>query len=112
MIDRNIFRAYDIRGDVATQLTGDVAYSIGLALGITHFEAGARIGVGRDARTSSPELSQRLIDGLVAQGIDVVDLGMITTPMSYYAMRCPNLGATPDITSSAQPIEGSVMITG
>ena len=66
MIDRNIFRAYDIRGDVATQLTGDVAYSIGLALGITHFEAGARIGVGRDARTSSPELSQRLIDGLVA----------------------------------------------
>ena len=112
MIDRNIFRAYDIRGDVATQLTGDVAYSIGLALGITHFEAGARIGVGRDARTSSPELSQRLIDGLVAQGIDVVDLGMITTPMSYYAMRCPNLGATPDIPGSAQPMAGSVMITG
>lgn len=112
MIDRNIFRAYDIRGDAATQLTGDAAYAIGLALGMTHFEAGTAICVGRDARTTSPELARRLVDGLTAQGVDVVDLGMITTPMSYYAMHRLNVDGERGVESFAQGVSGSVMITG
>lgn len=106
MIDRNIFRAYDIRGDARTQLTPDVAHDIGLALGATHFAPGSWVCVGRDARASSPDLARAAISGLAAQGVNIVDLGMITTPMSYYAARCPDLcpcGMLP---------AGSVMVTG
>ncbi len=97
--DPNIFRAYDIRGDVRTQLTPEIVDTIGRALAISHFYPGATLVVGRDARTHSPALAQKLIYGLNLHGVNVLDLGQITTPMMYYALF-------------AQKCDGGVMVTG
>ncbi len=98
-MDKNMFRAYDIRGDVRTQLTPDAVHKIGRALTLSHFHAGATVCVARDARTHSPELAQNLIAGLNEGGVNVIDLGQTTTPMLYFAGRT--------ITS-----DGSIMLTG
>jgi phosphomannomutase len=78
-----IFKAYDIRGTVPGQLDEEAARRIGAAF--ARFAGAARIAVGRDCRESSPSLASALIDGITAQGVDVDDLGMITTDMVYYA---------------------------
>ena len=81
-----IFRAYDIRGIVGEALTADLVHKIGQAIGS---EAGAKgqqqIVVGRDGRNSSPVLGAALIAGLQASGRDVIDLGMVPTPVLYFA---------------------------
>ena len=81
-----IFRAYDIRGIVGKTLTASGVYEIGRAVGS---EADARgvtaIAVGRDGRASSPELCESLIRGLLATGRNVIDIGMVPTPMLYFA---------------------------
>jgi phosphomannomutase/phosphoglucomutase len=81
-----IFRAYDIRGIVGKTLTADVVTKIGQAIGA---EADARsqptLAVGRDGRLSSPELAEALIQGLRAAGRNVIDIGMVPTPVLYFA---------------------------
>jgi phosphomannomutase/phosphoglucomutase len=81
-----IFKAYDIRGIVGKTLTADSVRAIGHAIGA---EAGARgqtaIAVGRDGRLSGPELSAALAQGICAAGIDVIDIGCVPTPVSYFA---------------------------
>jgi phosphomannomutase len=78
------FKSYDIRGIVPDQITDEVAYKIGRAVGLW---AGAKeIIVGRDARLSSPPLTESLIEGLVDSGVTVWDLGMVTTPMLNFAV--------------------------
>ncbi|HSG78999.1 MAG TPA: phosphomannomutase/phosphoglucomutase, partial [Acidimicrobiia bacterium] len=78
-----IFKAYDVRGLVPGQLDDDAARRIGAAF--ARFAGAPRIAVGRDCRLSSPGLAAALTDGILSQGVDVDDLGMITTDMVYYA---------------------------
>ncbi len=78
-----IFKAYDVRGLVPDQLDEEAARRIGAAFAT--FMGAPRIAVGRDCRLSSPDLAVALIDGITSQGVDVDDLGMITTDMVYYA---------------------------
>ena len=85
-IDKFIFRGYDIRGVYGEQLNGDVAYTIGKSFGTYVQKLGKKTCVvGHDNRYSSPELSEGLIEGLLDTGLDVIDLGLVTTPMYYYA---------------------------
>ncbi|CAG2128456.1 Phosphomannomutase/phosphoglucomutase [Cupriavidus yeoncheonensis] len=85
VIDPSIFKAYDIRGIVGKSLTRGVARLIGLSFGSAAAEAGEKaVVVGRDGRLSGPDLIGGLVDGLRAAGMDVIDLGMVATPMVYF----------------------------
>lgn len=82
----SIFKAYDIRGIVPSSLNESVAYGLGLAFGTEARKLGERVvAVGRDGRLSGPALSAALIRGLVEAGVEVIDVGMVTTPMLYFA---------------------------
>jgi phosphomannomutase len=82
----SIFKAYDIRGIVPAALNEAVAEALGLAFGTVALRQGERsVAVGRDGRLSGPGLSSALIRGLVASGVDVIDIGLATTPMLYFA---------------------------
>ena len=83
-IAASIFKAYDIRGVVPATLTEAVARGIGRAFGMAALAEGERV-VGRDGRLSGPALSQALMAGLVDVGVEVIDVGMCTTPMLYFA---------------------------
>nr|WP_295083127.1 phosphomannomutase/phosphoglucomutase [uncultured Roseateles sp.] len=79
------FKAYDIRGVVGTALTEELAEHLGRAFGTEARKLGEKaVAVGRDGRLSGPSLSAALIRGLQSTGLDVVDLGAVTTPMLYY----------------------------
>ena len=83
---QSIFRAYDIRGTIGTDLNADVAEQIGLSLGSELQVRNERsIILGWDGRLSSPELAQALQKGLLASGINVINIGAVTTGMLYYA---------------------------
>lgn len=85
-VSASIFKAYDIRGIVPSTLNEAVAEALGRAFGTAARRAGeTRVAVGRDGRLSGPALSAALVRGLVATGIEVIDLGMVTTPMLYFA---------------------------
>jgi phosphomannomutase len=80
------FKAYDIRGVVPIQLNEDFARALGRAFGAHALSQGQqRVAVGRDGRLSGPALAQALMDGLRDAGVDVIDVGMVTTPMLYFA---------------------------
>ncbi|MBU0807242.1 MAG: phosphomannomutase/phosphoglucomutase [Gammaproteobacteria bacterium] len=82
----DIFRAYDIRGVVGRTLNAETAYWIGRAIGSQSIAQGEpNIAVGRDGRLSGPELAQQLIQGLLDCGCHVSDVGMVPTPVVYYA---------------------------
>ena len=82
----SIFRAYDIRGVVGDTLTAETAYWVGRAIGSESLARGEPcVSVGRDGRLSGPELVQQLIQGLVDCGCQVTDIGMVPTPVLYYA---------------------------
>ena len=85
-ITPTIFKAYDIRGVVPSTLNEAVAEGLGKAFGTHALAQGqSTVAVGRDGRLSGPALSEALIRGLVAAGIQVIDIGMATTPMLYFA---------------------------
>ncbi|MCP1623974.1 phosphomannomutase/phosphoglucomutase [Pseudomonas nitroreducens] len=82
----SIFRAYDIRGVVGDTLTTETAYWVGRAIGSESLARGEPcVSVGRDGRLSGPELVQHLIQGLLDCGCQVTDVGMVPTPVLYYA---------------------------
>ena len=82
----SIFKAYDIRGVVPSTVNEAVAEALGRAFGSVALAQGERtVAVGRDGRLSGPALSAALIRGLAASGVDVIDIGMATTPMLYFA---------------------------
>ena len=82
----SIFKAYDIRGIVPSTLNEAVAEGLGRAFGTAARAAGETVvAVGRDGRLSGPALSAALVRGLVAAGIEVIDVGRVTTPMLYFA---------------------------
>ncbi len=85
-VTRSIFKAYDVRGIVPAALNEDLATALGTAFGRMALQEGQRtVAVGRDGRLSGPVLSAALIRGLTAAGVDVIDIGMATTPMLYFA---------------------------
>ncbi|MDO9071809.1 MAG: phosphomannomutase/phosphoglucomutase, partial [Rubrivivax sp.] len=84
-IDPTIFKAYDIRGVVGRNVDTTFAEHLGRAFGSEALAAGEKaVAVGRDGRVSGPGLTAALIRGLKSTGLDVVDIGMVTTPMLYY----------------------------
>ncbi|HAI58738.1 MAG TPA: phosphomannomutase [Xanthomonadaceae bacterium] len=104
LVERSIFRAYDIRGVVGSTLSADVARLIGRAIGALMKEKGLRgIAVGRDGRLSSPDMARALIDGLRMSGIDVTDVGMVPTPVAYFAAHELRLGSAIAVTGSHNP---------
>lgn len=98
------FKAYDIRGTVPEQLNPDFARLLGLALAASAREQGVdTLVVGYDGRHSSPALSAALQDGINAGGINTVDLGMVPTPVVYFAANVLNTGSGVAITGSHNP---------
>ena len=82
----SIFKAYDIRGIVPSTVDEAVAEALGRAFGTIALREGeSTVAVGRDGRLSGPMLCGALARGLVAAGIQVIDVGMVTTPMLYFA---------------------------
>ncbi len=98
-----IFKAYDIRGVVPDELDAKMAYGIGRA--VAAFIGEGPIVVGRDARTHSPELAKALEDGLRDEGIDVIDLGLVATPMLYFGVEQLSARAGVIVTASHNPGE-------
>jgi len=100
----NIFKAYDVRGKVGSELTADVANKIGKAFADWLPEQGT-IAVGRDMRPDSAELAGALIDGLRAQGRNVIDIGEVTSDMIYFAVGRYKLAGGAMVTASHNPGE-------
>ncbi|HQB84884.1 MAG TPA: phosphomannomutase/phosphoglucomutase [Candidatus Pacearchaeota archaeon] len=98
-IDQKIFKAYDIRGVYPEQINEEVAYSIGLAYAKV-FKPSKPVVVGMDVRTHSEALKSSLVGGLVDGGIDVVDIGLVSTEMMYFAVGNYNYGGGIQVTAS------------
>ncbi len=102
-VDASIFKAYDIRGIVGKTIDERFAEHLGRAFGTEARAAGERaVAVGRDGRLSGPGLAAALIRGLASTGLDVVDLGPVTTPMLYYVAA----------TRGAQGCSSGIQVTG
>ena len=102
-ISPTIFREYDIRGIVDEDLTEQAVEAVGKALGsqlaIEAGDGGRTVVMGRDCRLSGPRFAERMIAGLTSTGCDVVDLGVVPTPLTYFA-------------AATLPVQGLCMITG
>ena len=99
-----VFKAYDIRGTVPDEIDARFAHSLGMAAGTQAHAQGARsMVVGRDGRLSSVELAAALQAGLRSAGMHVIDIGMATTPMVYFATRLMDTGAGIAVTGSHNP---------
>lgn len=103
MIDRNIFRQYDIRGVWSKDLTAESVYLIGRAFGTLALGASGkdrvRLSVGRDVRLSSEAISEELIKGIISTGASVIDIGECPTPVQYFSLH-------------RLQVDGGVMVTG
>ena len=99
-----IFRAYDIRGVYGVDLSEDLAKAIGLAYGTMLGNRG-RVVVGRDVRLSGEALASATVEGLAEAGCDVMDVGLVTTPMSYFAVVHLNADGGIQVTASHNPPE-------
>ncbi|MGZ8203815.1 MAG: phosphomannomutase/phosphoglucomutase [Burkholderiales bacterium] len=101
-----IFKAYDIRGIVATALTPQATEIIGQAIGSEAKDRGVKeIVIGRDGRLSGPGLSAALARGIQAAGVDVIDVGMVATPMLYFAAYHLGTRSGVAVTGSHNPPE-------
>jgi phosphomannomutase/phosphoglucomutase len=101
-----IFRAYDIRGIAGTELTESTARRIGRAAGSEAAAAGDdTLVVARDGRHSSPGLAAALIEGILASGRDVIDIGAVPSPLLYFAIETLGTGSGIMVTGSHNPPE-------
>ena len=108
MISKSIFKAYDIRGVIGKTLDADAARSIGRAFGSeVRAQGGDAVVVARDGRLSGPELIQALSDGLRAAGVDVVNVGMVPTPVGYFAASVPL-----QLEGGERRIDSCIVVTG
>jgi phosphomannomutase/phosphoglucomutase len=104
MIDRSIFRAYDIRGVIGKTLDRNVAEIIGHSVGSLMHEQDLRdIVIGRDGRLSGPDMVEGLISGLRKAGINVIDIGMVPTPVVYFGAYHLRTGCCISVTGSHNP---------
>jgi phosphomannomutase len=97
-----IFKSYDIRGKVGSELSMTVARDVGRALA-DFLPTDGVVAVGRDMRPDSAELAQNVIDGLTAQGRDVIDIGEVTSDMIYFAVGSLELAGGAMVTASHNP---------
>ncbi|CAH2797975.1 MAG: Phosphoglucomutase (EC @ Phosphomannomutase (EC [uncultured Caballeronia sp.] len=107
-VSQSIFKAYDIRGIVGKTVDRNVAKSIGQAFGSEiKKQGGDSVVVARDGRLSGPELVGALADGLRAAGVDVVDIGMVPTPVGYFAASVPL-----PLPSGERRVDSCIVVTG
>ncbi len=106
-ISQTIFRQYDVRGIVGTDLTDEVAYGIGRGYATLLAERGisGAVAVGRDNRPSGTALRDALVRGLTECGVDVVDVGVVPTPLLYWALHHEHVVGGIQITGSHNPPE-------
>lgn len=104
-MEKNIFREYDIRGEYPTQINEQDAYTIGRSYGSYIQEKLKRniCGVGHDNRLSSPSLTENLIKGITDSGCNVINFGLVTTPMYCYACLKSNVIIGVMVTASHNP---------
>ncbi len=104
-MNKHIFRAYDIRGEVQRDFTPTLVERIGQAMGTMTRRQGEKpcIAVGRDARLSSPMLRDAVMRGIEASGCDTIDLGIVPTPLLYFAVHTLDVGAGVMVTGSHNP---------
>ncbi len=110
-----IFKAYDIRGIVGKSLTADVVRAIGHGLGsLARERQQTAIAIGRDGRLSGPELAGALADGIRAAGVDVIDIGCVPTPVTYFAAHHLGCHSCVSVTGSHNPPDynGLKMVIG
>ncbi|MBB5456393.1 phosphomannomutase/phosphoglucomutase [Paraburkholderia sp. Cpub6] len=108
MISKSIFKAYDIRGVIGQTLDADAARSIGRAFGSeVRAQGGDAVVVARDGRLSGPELIGALSDGLRAAGVDVVNVGMVPTPVGYFAASVPL-----KLAGGERRVDSCIVVTG
>jgi phosphomannomutase/phosphoglucomutase len=95
-----LFREYDLRGIVGTELTEDIAERVGRAYCTYVNDRGVKtVAVGRDGRQSSPGLRAALVKGVLAGGVNVIDIGICPSPLAYFSLF-------------TLPVDGAIMITG
>ncbi|MGJ7916827.1 phosphomannomutase/phosphoglucomutase [Massilia sp. LXY-6] len=103
-LSKTIFKAYDIRGVLGSTLDAGIAKKIGQAFGAAALAKGERkVVIGRDGRLSGPELAAALAEGLREAGVDVIDLGMVATPMVYFATNVLDAHSGIMVTGSHNP---------
>src|ERR1700710_984621 len=107
-VTQSIFKAYDIRGIVGKTVDAGVARNIGRAFGSEiRSQGGDSVVVARDGRLSGPELVGALADGLREAGVDVVDLGMVPTPVGYFGASVPLA-----LPSGERSVDSCIVVTG
>jgi phosphomannomutase/phosphoglucomutase len=106
-VSPGIFRQYDVRGVVGRDLTVDAARAVGRGYAAVLAERGVRgaVAVGRDNRPSGPALRDALVEGLTASGVSVVDIGVVPTPVLYWALHHEAVVGGIQITGSHNPPE-------
>jgi len=103
-LSNTIFKAYDIRGVIGTTLDEGIARKVGQAFGAAVLAKGERkVVIGRDGRLSGPGLAKALAEGLQAAGVDVIDLGMVATPMLYFGTNVLEARSGIMVTGSHNP---------
>ena len=105
-INKDIFRAYDVRGEYPQEINEDVGYTFGKAYGTYIKKLGQnQCIIGHDNRYSSREIQNALVQGIIETGVHVLNLGLVTTPMYYYASILLNIPAGVMVTASHNPKE-------
>ena len=101
--DMSIFKAYDIRGTYPDQIDEPLARRIGAAF--ARFLSARHLVVGRDMRSMAPSIQDAVIDGILDAGCDVVDIGLASTPMAYYAIGALDVDGGLIVTASHNPAQ-------
>src|SRR5512132_2890843 len=106
-LSRDIFREYDIRGVAGKDLTPEVARLVARAYAtfLAEKKVSGAIAVGRDNRPSGVDLHREIVAGLLESGLDVIDIGVVPTPLAYWAQHNLNVGGGIQITGSHNPPE-------
>ena len=103
-INPDIFREYDIRGIYGTDLTEEYVELIGKAYGtLIKRDKGRTISLGRDCRLSSPSLSESLIKGITSTGVNVINIGIVSTPILYFSLFNMQVDGGVMLTASHNP---------
>ena len=106
MLESRIFRAYDIRGIVEQNLSPEVVHHIGRSFAAQALASGQdRVLTGRDGRCSSPALHEALNQGLMESGVHVIDIGLVPTPILYFAALTSGATTGVMVTGSHNPAE-------
>lgn len=114
-VNKGIFRQYDIRGIYEKDLKGDFAYYLGKSFGTYLKRQGKKsVSVGGDNRLTTPELKEKLIEGLFSTGCEIYDIGIVPTPVLYFSVHYYNFDAGIMVTASHNPPEynGFKMVVG